>query len=114
MINTTTIKALAYPVKLKDHRTGKHLEDTIVLPKEWLQICGSDGLNICDDKHMIYRAYNLKGFEVLEIGKRHKVQLTVDLSQLYRDHVAQECNELMQSMLQEADDQSAAGEVARA
>lgn len=114
MITTTTIKALAYPVKLKDHRTGKHLEDTIVLPKEWLQICGSDGLNICDDKHMIYRAYNLKGFEVLEIGKRHKVQLTVDLSQLYRDHVAQECNELMQSMFQEADDQSAAGEVARA
>lgn len=82
---TTTIKALAYPVKLKDHRTGEHLDDTLVLPKEWLQICGSEGLNICDDKHMIYRAYNLRGYEVLEVGKRRKVQLTVDLHQLYME-----------------------------
>ena len=88
MKTTTTIKAFAYPVKLKDHRTGKHLEDTIVLPKEWLQICSNEGINICDDKHMIYRAYNLKGFEVLEIGKRHKVRLTVDLEQLYACQLA--------------------------
>lgn len=88
MKTTTTIKALAYPVKLKDRRTGEHLEDTIVLAKDWLQICGSDGLNICDDKHMIYRAYNLKGFEILEIGKRRKVQLTVDLEQLYSEQMA--------------------------
>lgn len=92
MKTTHTIKVFAYPVKLKDHRTGKVLEDTIVLPREWLQICGSDGLNICDDKHMIFRAYNLMGYEVLEIGKRHKVQLTADLLQLYRDHMAQEDN----------------------
>lgn len=85
MKTTTTIKAMAYPVKLKDHRTGEQLEDTIVILKEWLQICGSDGLNICDDKHMIFRAYNLKGYEVLEIGKRRSVQLTVDLEQLYRE-----------------------------
>lgn len=81
MKTTTTIKALAYPVKLKDHRTGKHLEDTIVLEKSWLQICGK--LDINDDKHLIYRIYNRKGFEVLEIGKRHKVELTVDLEGLY-------------------------------
>ena len=82
MKTTTTIKAFAYPVIIKDHRTGEHLDDTIVLPKEWLQICGSDGVNICDDKHMIYRAYNVKGYEVLEIGKRRSVQLTVDLEEL--------------------------------
>lgn len=87
MKTTTTIKALAYPVKLKDHRTGEHLDDTLVLPKEWLQICGSEGLNICDDKHMIYRAYNLRGYEVLEVGKRRKVQLSVDLHQLYMEQV---------------------------
>lgn len=85
MKTTTRIKAMAYPAKLKDHRTGEQLEDTIVIPKEWLQICGSDGLNICDDKHMIFRAYNLKGYEVLEIGKRRSVQLTVDLEQLYQE-----------------------------
>lgn len=88
MKTTTTIKALAYPVKLKDHRTGEHLEDTIVLPKEWLTICGSEGLNICDDKHLIFRAYNLRGYEVLEVGKRRKVQLTVDLHRLYQEQTA--------------------------
>ena len=88
MKTTTTIKALAYPVKLKDHRTGEHLEDTIVLPKEWLQICGSEGLNICDDKHLIFRAYNLRGYEVLEVGKHRKVQLTVDLHRLYQEQTA--------------------------
>lgn len=85
MKTTTTIKALAYPVTLKDHRTGEHLEDTIVVLKEWLQVCGGEGLNICDDKHLIYRAYNLKGYEVLEIGKRCSVHLTVDLEQLYHE-----------------------------
>ena len=93
MKTTTTIKALAYPVKLKDHRTGEHLEDIIVLEKSWLQICSSEGLNICDDKHMIYRAYNLKGFEVLEIGKRKKVNLTVDLEQLYMDSLRENITE---------------------
>ena len=45
------IKVFSYPVTLKDIRTGEQLQDTIVIPKEWLQICGSDGLNISDDKH---------------------------------------------------------------
>lgn len=97
MITTTTIKALAYPVKLKDHRTGELLEDTVVLEKSWLQICGK--LDIDDDKRLIYRIYNRKGFEVLEVGKRRKVQLTVDLEQLYRDHVAHTAAEGLQRML---------------
>lgn len=83
MRTTTTIKAFAYPVIIKDQRTGEKFEDVIVLPKEWLQICGSDGVNIGDDKHMIYRAYNVKGYEVVEIQKRRSVQMTVDLEELY-------------------------------
>ena len=83
MKTTTTIKAFAYPVIIKDHRTSEKFEDVIVLPKEWLQICGSDGVNICDDKHMIYRASNVQGYEVLEVGKRRSVQLTVDMEELY-------------------------------
>lgn len=90
MKTTTTIKAFAYPVIIKDHRTGEKFEDVIVLPKEWLQICGSDGVNICDDKHMIYRAYNVKGYEVLEVGKRRSVQLTVDLEELYNKQARME------------------------
>ena len=89
MKTTTEIKAFAYPVRLKDQRTGEQIQDTIVIPKEWLLLCGSEGLNIQDDKHLIFRAYNVRGYEVLEIGKRTALCLTVDLEQLYHDHTAQ-------------------------
>ena len=88
MKTTTTIKALAYPVQLIDKRTGAHLTDTIVLDKTWLSICGK--LDICDDKHLIYRIYNPKGYEVADIGKRRKVNLVVDLEQLYAIHAESE------------------------
>lgn len=90
MKTSTTIKAFAYPVVIKDHRTSEKFEDVIVLPREWLQICGSDGVNICDDKHMIYRTYNVKGYEVVEIGKRRRVQLVVDLEELYNKQARME------------------------
>ena len=102
MKTTTTIKAYAYPVIIKDHRTGEKFEDVIVLPKEWLYICGSDGVNICDDKHMIYRAYNVRGYEVVEVSKRRSVQLTVDMEKLYADHLATEVGKMVQR-LQESD-----------
>ena len=102
MKTTTTIKAYAYPVIVKDNRTGEKLEDVIVIPKEWLQICGSEGVNICDDKHMIYRAYNVRGYEVVEVSKRRNVQLTVDLEQMYADHLAAEVGKMVQR-LQESD-----------
>jgi len=85
MKTTTKINAFAYPVKLKDHRTGEHLQYTIVIPKEWLQICGSDGLNISDDKSMVFRAYNVRGYEVIEIGKRRSIQLAIDLERAFRE-----------------------------
>lgn len=88
MRTTTEIKAFAYPVRLKDQRSGEQIQDTIVIPKEWLQLCGSEGLNIQDDKHLIFRAYNVRGYEVLEIGKRTALSLTVDLEQLYHDQAA--------------------------
>ena len=89
MRTTTEIKAFADPVRLKDQRTGERSQDNIVIPKEWLQVCGCEGLNICDDKHIIFRAYNVLGYEVLEIGKRSSLSLTVDLEQLYHDQTAQ-------------------------
>ena len=85
MKTTTKVKAFAYPVTLKDIRTGEQLQDTIVIPKEWLQICGSDGLNISDDKHLIFRTYNVRGYEVIEIGKRSSIQLSIDLERAYRE-----------------------------
>lgn len=88
MKTTTTIKALAYPVKIMDKRTGEQMDDTVVLDKSWLQICGK--LDIADDKQLIYRIYNAKGYVVLEVGKRRKLQLTVDLEKLALEQAGQE------------------------
>lgn len=85
MKTTTKINAYAYPVTLKDNRTGERIQDVIVIPKEWLQICGSDGLEISDDKHLIFRAFNVRGYEVIEIGKRRSIQLSIDLERAYRE-----------------------------
>ena len=88
MKTTTTIKAFAYPVTMKDHRTGETSQDVIVLHRDWLRFCGNEGLGICDDKQMIFRAYNRRGFEVIEVGRRCKVNLTVDLERLYIEQAA--------------------------
>ena len=91
MKTTTSIKALAYPVRIMDKRTGEHMDDTIVLDKSWLQICGK--LDIADDKQLIYRIYNAKGYVVLDVGKRRKLQLTVDLEKLALEQAEQEPEE---------------------
>lgn len=88
MKTTTTIKALAYPVKIMDKRTGEQMDDTVVLDKSWLQICGK--LDIADDKQLIYRIYNTKGYVVLDVGKRRKLQLTVDLEKSALEQTEQE------------------------
>lgn len=102
MQTTITIKAFAYPVRIKDCRSGASNSDTIVIPAEWLRICGSMGLEICDDKQMIYRAYNRRGYEVTEIGNRQRVTLNVDLERLYADHVGYEVNSQMFANLEVA------------
>lgn len=91
------IPVRAYPVELKDTRTGELLHDTIVLEKSRLQAGAMFDLG---DEDIICRIYNRKGYRVLEIGKPDKVELAVDLQQLYRSHM-DECNALVQTMLQE-------------
>lgn len=103
MKTTISIKAYAYPVKLKDHRTGVSNSDTIVIPAEWLRICGSMGLEICDDKNMIRRAYNRKGYEVIEVGNRCKITFTVDLERLYAEQVINEVKSQTFGILEVAD-----------
>ena len=76
------IQVRAYPVELRDHRTSETSADMIVLTKEMLQAAGLIGLT---DEDLIYRAYNRKGYKVLEIGVVHKQEITVDLYQLYFD-----------------------------
>lgn len=74
------IQARAYQVRLKDTRTGEKSHDTIVLTKEQIRAGAMFDLG---NEDIIYRAYNRQGFRVLEIGKPEKLELTVDLEELY-------------------------------
>ena len=76
------IQVRAYPVELKDHRTGETSTDVIVLSKEMLQAAGMIGIT---NEDLIYRTYNRKGYKVLEIGTVQKQEIVVDLHQLYFD-----------------------------
>ena len=74
----------AYPVKIRDERTGEISADLIVLEKARLQAGGMVGLS---DEDIIRRIYNRKGLWVLEIGKAHKHEITLDLHDLYQQAV---------------------------
>lgn len=74
------IQVRAYPVELKDQRTGEASADVIVLSKEMLQAAGMLGMT---NEDLIYRTYNRKGYKVLEIGAVQKQEIVVDLYQLY-------------------------------
>lgn len=79
------ITVRAYPVEIRDERTGEKMKDTIVLDKAMLQAGAIVGLG---DEDIIFRLYNRKGYRVLEIGKPVKADLSVDLEQLYREQGA--------------------------
>ena len=74
------IPVRVYGVKIKDTRTGEKKLDVIVLTKEQLRAGAMFDLG---DEDIIYRTYNRQGFRVLEIDKPEKVELTVDLHELY-------------------------------
>ena len=76
------IQVRAYPVELKDHRTGETSSDLIVLTKDILQAAGMVGMT---NEDLIYRTYNRKGYKVLEIGAVQKREITVDLNKLYAE-----------------------------
>lgn len=76
------ITVRAYPVEIRDERTGEKMKDTIVLDKDMLRAAAVIGMG---DEDLIYRLYNRKGYRVFEIGKPVKADLMVDLEQLYRE-----------------------------
>lgn len=85
---TTEIKITvrAYPVEIRDERTGEKMKDQIVLDKATLQAGAAVGMG---DGDIIYRLYNRKGYRVLEIGNPVKLELTVDLEDLYNKQALQ-------------------------
>lgn len=81
------ITARAYPVQIRDERTGEKQSDTIVLDKARLQAAAMVGMS---DRDLIYRLYNRQGFRVEEIGDPAKADITLDLHELYIDTVLSE------------------------
>lgn len=75
----------AYPVKIRDNRTGEKADDTVILTREQLQAGGLLGLG---DKDIIARMYGRIGFYVLEIGTPVKRTVCLDLERAYRETAA--------------------------
>ncbi len=71
----------AYPVEIRDERTGERKQDTIVLTKQRLQAIASIRMG---DKELINRVYNRQGFHVMDVGDPVKADLTVDLLKLFK------------------------------
>ena len=83
MKTNLTIQVRAFPVTIKDERTGDTTVDTTVIDKAQLQAAQIVGQS---SKELIQWLYNRQGFKVLEIGIPTKRTITVDLGELYRFH----------------------------
>ena len=73
-----TIPIRVFPVRIRDKRSGKEIEDTIILTKSILaaaQLVGESS------REVINRAYDRRGYRVLEIDKPQKMTVTVDLEE---------------------------------
>lgn len=80
MKTVVNINVRAFPVKIRDERTGLILDDTVVLEKTRLQAAQLVGL---DNKDLICRIYSQQGYKVLEVGQPVKKEIPLDLKQLY-------------------------------
>lgn len=82
MKTTYNLQIRAFPVVIRDERTGEELCDMIVLDKPRLQAAQLVGQS---SKELIERIYHKQGFKVLEILKADKVTVQLELFQLYDD-----------------------------
>lgn len=74
------VQVRAFPVVIKDQRTGEVSRDLIVLDKEQLRAAQLVGQS---SKELIYRLYNRQGFQVLDIGSPGKREIVLNLKELY-------------------------------
>ena len=72
----------AFPVKVRDGRTGEEKTDIIVFDKARLQAANLVGQS---SKELIERAYQKEGFTVLDIGKADKVNVDIRLDNIYEE-----------------------------
>ena len=83
------ITVRAYPVKIRDERTGEKKGDTIVLTKQKIQAVATIGMS---DRDLIHRLYNRQGYHVLDVGKPKKMEIIVDLLELFMGQEADACD----------------------
>lgn len=81
------ITVRAYPVKIRDERTGEKMDDTIVLTKQKIQAVATIGMS---DRDLIFRLYNRQGYHVLDVGRPKKEEIIVDLLELFEGQEAVE------------------------
>ena len=82
MKTTYDLQIRAFPVVIRDERTGEELCDMIVLDKARLQAAQVVGQS---SKELIERIYHKQGYKVLEILKADKATVQLELFQLYDD-----------------------------
>ena len=82
------ITVRAYPVKIRDERTGEKKDDTIVLTKQKIQAVATIGMS---DRDLIFRLYNRQGYHVLDVGRPQKREIIVDLLELFEGQEAGAC-----------------------
>lgn len=87
MKTTYDLTIRAFPVKIKDERTGEVLNDVIVLDKQRLQAA-----NLVDQssKEIIQRIYRKNGYKVLDIGKPDKLNVEFRLDNMYTELTTRE------------------------
>lgn len=100
MKTETKISVIAYDVELVDLRTGKHLNDRVVLDRSWLDVLHK--MNISDRDYLMQN-YSHKGYLMLKMSTQKKVSLTVDLEELYTTQLRESITD--REVIQESDAQ---------
>ena len=77
----------AFPVKIRDGRTGEEKTDIIVLDKARLQAANLVGQS---SKELIERIYQKEGYTVLDIGKADKIPVDIRLDNIYLELTGRE------------------------
>ncbi len=81
------IQLRAFDVRIRDERTGKESEDTIVLTKQQLQAAQIVGQS---SKELIHRLCSAWGYKVLGIGRADRQEVKLDLYRLYQEDAEQQ------------------------
>ena len=89
-----TLNVRAFPVKIHDHRTGTERDELIVLDKAQLQTARLVGVS---SKELIHRICDRHDYTVLYIGKPEKLEVVLNLEELYRSRSMTGKREAVQS-----------------